>query len=65
MNHKNLPSNHTICEVSERDSEIDERTKTIKRNEIKNTIGTNQSTIKRHNEKETTMKFDAKRAQSP
>ncbi len=32
---KNLPSNHTICEVSERDSENDERSRTLKRVEAK------------------------------
>ena len=32
-NQRNLPSNNTICEVSEKDSEFDDRSKVTKRNE--------------------------------
>lgn len=38
---RNLPSNNTICEVSERDSEYDERSRTIKRNELRGILITN------------------------
>ncbi len=40
---RNLPSNNTICEVSEKDSDYDERSRTIKRKDIRSALNTCQS----------------------
>lgn len=37
-----MPSNHTICEVSERDSELDERSQILRKQELKSIILTTQ-----------------------
>jgi len=36
-------TNNTICEVSERDSDFDDRTRTIKRSELKSSISKNST----------------------
>ena len=38
INIKHLPSNHTICEVSEKDSDYEEKSRTIKRNELRSVL---------------------------
>jgi len=40
---RNLMTNNTICEVSERDSDFDDRTRTIKRSELKSSISKNST----------------------
>jgi len=35
-----LPSNNTICEVSEKDSDLDDRSRVMRKNDIKSTLVT-------------------------
>ncbi|CDW84371.1 UNKNOWN [Stylonychia lemnae] len=46
---RQLPSNNTICEVSEKDSDQDERSRVMKKNEIKSTLITSQSSMMQNN----------------
>lgn len=42
---RNLPSNNTICEMSEKDSEYDQNSRIIKRNETKSALSSCQSNL--------------------
>jgi len=45
QNHRYLPSNHTICEVSEKESELDEKSRLARRYDLKSTLNTCQSSL--------------------